>query len=840
MSYTYKPHKIAPLWGMALAICLLVSCQQNTQSSEPFTLPGKGEHFDSVLVINELQSSNYTGLLTKSGELEDWFEIKNISPQAVSLSGWTAVAGKAHDEKPAQPCKNAKGEKADTLSQKPAYKLWHLPDTTLQPGACLLVYASKSKAQPAGHELHASFKLSSKGGRLMLVSPEGKMMADLAYGPLLPDQVWRRDEDGAYAKSFLPTPGRDNTQEASEAYARQMDRQRTDALKIWEVASKVDKSAYCWLELKNTSADTLALGQYALTDKPDKPDKWKLPDMPLLPGQMVTVQLAGKKAKRELQARFKLDESESVILTRNNKFVDGACAKLTYFGTSIGRQEGQAGFRYLGTPSPGQENTGRGMKFIAQRPTFLQQPGAHNKVARMPICLDTHGHTVHYTLDGSTPTTASPIYRDSIVITDNAVIRAFAEGDSTSLPSTVATATFILKETHTLPIVSIAIRPSDLYDYATGIYVEGPHAEPEHPHKGANYWKPWDKKAHVAFNDGREGFETDCDLAIFGGFSRASDKKSFKVKFQNKYGASDVAYDYFGRGEPVKLKSFVLRSGSQDDIGVMVRDEFFTSLMAQQCPTLLVQDYRPVALYVNAKYFGLYYIREKVDKHFVARHLNVSPDSTSIIMSRYLELGSMDHFNALRNYVRTHDMTSRADYDYMDQHVDLLGLVDHTLGEMYAGNTDLGNVRIVRSTDSRGDRKWHMVYYDLDATWFDHRGASTYLNGSSPICLHYLLVERLLRNKDFRKLFLQRTAHHMRHTFSTANTQRVFDALIADIRDEMKLNCQRWPKLSYERWQKNVENFRKKFQTKHTDLMEDLRQTLHITPEEEKEFFKKK
>lgn len=476
-------------------------------------------------------------------------------------------------------------------------------------------------------------------------------------------------------------------------------------------------------------------------------------------------------------------------------------------------------------------------RYVAEKPKFITKPGTFANGQTMVIKLDTKGRTVRYTTDGSEPNANSKVYEDSIVISKTTPIRAIAMGDSASCHSRIATGTFFVGQKHTLPIVCVTVNHDDMYDFHKGIYVRGPGGASAFPHVGANYWKSWERRAHVAFYDGKDGFEKDCGLMIFGGFSRANDKKSFKIKFRDKYGASKVSYDYFNDGKEEELKTFVLRSGSQDDDRCMIRDEFFTSLMAANSPTLLVQAYRPVALYINGDYFGLYYIREKIDKDFVSRHLNVPNDSISIIMSKYREEGSIAHLNKVRNYVRTNNMSEKVHYDYFCQNVDCEGLIDLQLGQMYTQNTDIGNVRYVRSTSPESDMKWHWVFYDLDATWSDPRSASFYLNPEQELCLQNLLIHRALKNKAFRKLFLERLSMHLHKTFSEANTTAVFDQLINTIRPEMKRNCERWPKLTYEKWEKNVANFREKFKTKNKSLLDDLRKAINITQEEEKKYF---
>ena len=319
------------------------------------------------------------------------------------------------------------------------------------------------------------------------------------------------------------------------------------------------------------------------------------------------------------QAGLDISDSESVLLLKDGKLVDGTCGKPAPYGTAVGRVEGKDGFFFLPLDEKGK--TGRHYRFIAAKPSFSKAPGVYDNLSKLKLTLDTHGYKTHFTTNGSAPTMASATYSDSIALDTTCVVRAFSEGDSTHMASPIATATYFLGEKHTLPVINISVNPNDLWDHNNGIYVEGPGASPVKPHMGANYWKKWWKKAHIEFYDGDKGFEADCGLAIFGGFSRALAKKSFKIKFKDIYGPKNVKYDIYDEGEAIKLKTMVLRSGSQDMHGVMARDEFFTSLMAPNSPTLMVQNYRPVVLYINAQYFGVYYVRDKIDKHFAARKL---------------------------------------------------------------------------------------------------------------------------------------------------------------------------------------------------------------------------
>lgn len=775
------------------------------------------------IVINEIMAANHTCLTAEDGNLYDWLEIKNNSSETVSLAGYSLIVEKNLTDSADN------GKKSKTSS-------WNFPDIEMKPGECKVIFASKKDTKNPELGLHASFKLPAGGGKVKLMDGED-VVSELSYGFLEDDESYHRLDNGKFEKSFEPTPGFDNNEAGYEAYCKFLDEQRQGPIRLWEVQVK-DHDGSTWIEVKNISDKDVDLKDFGLATKKKKMDDWHFPSVVLKPGEIYLVDC--KKAK------LKVGKSRSVMLTKDGKFIDGLCPVQAPYGVSVGRVNGKFGAFFFPSPTKGTENTTEHYRFITKRPSFDPTPGVYADTTSMKVLINTNGRKVHYTTDGSEPTMESPVYKDSISIQKTTTIRAFCESDSTHLRSEPVTATFIFGAKHDLPVFNIIVSKYDLYDNRGGIYARGPGASSEYPHYGANYWKKVWKNAHIEFYDKEGGgFSEDCQLAIFGGFSRVLQKKSFKVKFTGTRGPKNLTYDLYGEGEPIDVENFVLRCGSQDISGVMVRDEFFTSLMQPESPTLLTQPYRPVALYINGEYFGLYYIREKIDRRFVARHLDVSNDSVSILMSgQYCEEGSAADYHQIMSYVKSHNMAEKEHYEWVKSKFDVMGLIDFKLGEIYASNTDVGNVRYVRSTDSKSDKKWYLVYYDLDATWADFKPAAFYLRvntGTEPIgtvSIHNVMISHLLKNKEFRQLFLERLSVHMHKTFSTKNTTEVFDNLTNTIKNEMVLNCKRWPGvLSYASWERHVAAFREKFKDRNKIVLNDLRKELNVTAEEEKKYF---
>lgn len=76
-----------------------------------------------------------------------------------------------------------------------------------------------------------------------------------------------------------------------------------------------------------------------------------------------------------------------------------------------------------------------------QTPLFAPAAGTYHKQVTVNIASGTPGATIHYTIDGTTPTAASPVFTHTFVLTQTKTVRAIAT--KTGVPnSPVASATY--------------------------------------------------------------------------------------------------------------------------------------------------------------------------------------------------------------------------------------------------------------------------------------------------------------------------------------------------------------------------------------------------------------
>src|SRR5690606_33224783 len=97
------------------------------------------------------------------------------------------------------------------------------------------------------------------------------------------------------------------------------------------------------------------------------------------------------------------------------------------------------------------------------------------------------GTTIHISTNGRDPDTSSTVYGWPVTLHHTLVLKAIAVGPGL-LPSAVSSATYLVNEPTTLPIVSLSTHPDTLFHPELGLYMVGPNADPNYPHWGANFW----------------------------------------------------------------------------------------------------------------------------------------------------------------------------------------------------------------------------------------------------------------------------------------------------------------------------------------------------------------
>ncbi|HSL93320.1 MAG TPA: lamin tail domain-containing protein [Bacillota bacterium] len=757
-----------------------------------------------TVYINEFMAANGTGILDEDRDRPDWIELFNSGTEPVDLTGYWL------------------SDRADNPFR------WRVPAVVIGPGDYLLVLASgKDRRDPATEYLHTSFKLALNDEHVVFSDPRGRLINEIAITDMIVDISYGRDRSDPSRWLYYPapTPGMDNfTQGFPELSGIRSP--GSSQVHINEVVSRnlgtladEDGDNPDWLELYNSGDAPVRLAGFGLSDNQDEPFRWVFPDVEIDPGDFLLVFASGKD-RQDPEARLHTNFSlaaggETLILTG----VDGMTLDVLSTGAleanlSVGRQPDGIGSAVLFTrPTPGASNSGDAKLGFARPPVTSHRSGFYDETITVSLSLspwEPTGAVLRYTLDGKEPDSSSPVYSEPLTVTKTTVLRArvFTPG---FLPSVTINSTYLVNDNTDLSVLSILMDPKDLWDYYTGIYVMGPRAEENFPYVGANFWQDWEKPMHFQLfePDGTLGFSFDAGIMIGGQYSRAVPQKTFNIFARNEYGSNVMEYPFFPDKELTTYKALTLRQSGQDWNMSMIRDTFMTSLLAET--DLDYQAYRPVVVYINGAYWGIYNIRERINEHYIAYNHDVDPTKIDMLQGNNLiRVGSGDDYAALTAYIDRNDMRNPDHYAYVQTKMDVTNYIDYWITQIYFGNTDSANIRFWREQSDEG--KWRWIVYDLDWGFFTwnhntlvyvtHPAGTGYASRLSTTIMY-----NLMQNNDFRQEFVERLAYHMNHTFTKERVLARIDERVAEIESEVPRHLARW-NLSMANWQSHVSSLR--------------------------------
>jgi hypothetical protein len=444
---------------------------------------------------------------------------------------------------------------------------------------------------------------------------------------------------------------------------------------------------------------------------------------------------------------------------------------------------------------------------------FSLEGGFYDEI--LQVELYSPGAKIYYTTNGSTPTRRSKVYSKPINISKTTIIRAKAYRGK--LRSKIIGHTFFINEPETtFPVVSIGITSSILFDPETGLYVKGPNANDSiWKLEGANFWSRKEVKINTELfeADGDCKFNSVSGFRLFGGMSRLFPQKSMTIIARDHYGKKRIRYPVFGKEGLNKYKFLVMRNSGSDWGRAHFRDALMLSLLDGW--DIEKQAYRPSHLYLNGDYWGIYNIREKVNRYFLADHAEVNKDSIDLIEHRMtLKRGSTRHYRKMLNFLSANSLSSPENYAYIQSQMDVENFMNYQIAQIYFDNSDAGgNIKFWRPQTPNG--RWRWIMYDTD--WgFGLHSASAYKNNS--LAFHTeaegpswpnppwstFLLRKLLENPDFQAQFVNRFADHLNDSFNSTRVLQKIGEFYSTLLPEMPRHLERW-NLKEGKWNYHVD-----------------------------------
>jgi hypothetical protein len=232
-----------------------------------------------------------------------------------------------------------------------------------------------------------------------------------------------------------------------------------------------------------------------------------------------------------------------------------------------------------------------------------------------------------------------------------------------------------------------------------------------------------------------------------------------------------------------------------------MRDLLIHKRMAQT--NVDVQQGYPVSSYLNGEYWGVYHLREKIDRYYLERNNGVNPDEVNLLEQNGLIInGDRNGFESLIEYISTYPLEEDQHYQYISEQIDLENWIDLYIANLYHLNTDWPHHN--SKFWSAPNQKWQQILVDLDVSMKMTSNNAPEVNPLPDIhkdTLSYLAIfyTELLKNDDFKRAYANRFADLMNTIFLPSEYLPLFDSLKDEMAPEMQRHCERW-NMNYGNW----------------------------------------
>ncbi|MBL7912919.1 MAG: gliding motility-associated C-terminal domain-containing protein [Bacteroidia bacterium] len=551
-----------------------------------------------------------------------------------------------------------------------------------------------------------------------------------------------------------------------------------------------------WVELKNVFSASVTLAGYWLSNDRYNLKKWAFPStFTMAVGAHKAVWLSGKNVtvNNNYHANFTLDQcknqwlilSTSQGVVRDSVFVQRTMAnhtrgRIDYANIGIGawRLYTSNSFTLANPQLPGSY-----YKDYCPTPTFTPATTPlgstvcaggfyppSSPINQVDIFLggaaDSAGSCfeVHYTLDGSVPTMTDALYSflTPIIIVNTAVVRAVTFPTTLTpittctadyLPSFCETNTYFQDQEHNtfsseFGVVSLSVDKADTNWLNSGGINPGPVIHVEY----------YDKKAQVSEGYAQinrppnEGWLT----AQKGFFVTIDDRRGFGCNFEG-----DI-FNVAGLGTTPRRSFYTLHLKAGDiesfssvpsptnagiAFGTGIRDVFYQSLAAKNNLNVSPLHIKPVVVFKNGRYQGVYDLRECYDVEYEKYYNHQSPDSLDMLFYHNID-GSVKTFSnnfktSVYDWITTQPMNNASRYATAMNRLDKASFIDYMVLNSYAMNSDLWNYNIAYARGGQPTKpgnKFHYYMWNMPAIFnFTSVATNTYVNTSfmtSPCAVH--------------------------------------------------------------------------------------------------------
>ncbi len=558
----------------------------------------------------------------------------------------------------------------------------------------------------------------------------------------------------------------------------------------WNGTKDADGEAKDWVELYNPTSVAVNLTNWGLSNKSESHFRWVFPAGQTIPANGYLAVWLSKKdravAGKELHASFNLDNgADSLFLTipdgtAAGTVVDQAAPPLMKQDWTWCRMPNGSGpLQYCAAATKGKANSGSAYAGLSATPTIAPAGGVYAGAQTVTLSGPA-GAEIRYTTDGNEPTSSSTLYKGPFSVPSARSVRAVAF-EAGKAPSLAATESYAIDAAAATKyagqrVIMVTMTAAEKLSYQVRS-------------KSALFAPAIDM--HEA--DGKVIYKGRAEASVGGqiGSNGTQTSVPLNVKLREALGAKSFSYDLFpNRGTKQSYTRFRLRNSGSDWYAARLRDQLAQRFMAGD-PGLWA-DYSPTVVFLNGQYNGLMDLREAEDETLVENRTGTPNDAVQYISDGDEKSGGAQaekDYADMISWFRGNSMAGAANYAEAKKRVDVQNVASVTAAYGWAAVWDWPWRNMNAWRTPAGDNLWRYQVHDFDIS-MDLPPVFGFLGDSSANVNPYSRISdsrnyafaSLLKNPDFKNLYVNTVADQLNDTFAPARTNALLDEMAGRVK----------------------------------------------------------
>ena len=216
----------------------------------------------------------------------------------------------------------------------------------------------------------------------------------------------------------------------------------------------------------------------------------------------------------------------------------------------------------------------------------------------------------------------------------------------------------------------------------------------------------------------QQDFQIDAGIRLHGNGARTLSKKQFRIFLRPEYGEDVLNFQLFEDSPIDEFRTFILRPGAHDSwafssFGSLIRDPFLRQTQLEMGQPAARSRF--VHLYINGKYWGLYYPTERPDADFATSHLGGNKEDWDSLNSGLSQVadGNLNRWQETADLIGTGPVNDQT-FAAMEQLVDLENQMDDIMLRIWSGDEDWGGSRNYYVIGNREEGRFKFIVWDAE------------------------------------------------------------------------------------------------------------------------------